>query len=85
MKRLGLDQIFDAMYFNFDNKQPHIFKNEILHQLNLNIYVDDDLHLLKYVAKTNKKTAFFWLHPTLSGVHLPKEITQIVELSDILA
>lgn len=85
MKSLGLDQIFDAMYFNFDNQQPHLFKNKVLKQLHLDIYVDDDIHLLKYVAKDNKKTAFFWLHPTPTSVSHPKEITQIVELSDILA
>jgi len=85
MKHLGLDQIFDAMYFNFDNLQPHIFKNQTLKGLSLDIYVDDDIHLLKYVTKDNKKTKFFWLHPTLSTTHLPKEITQIVQLSDILA
>lgn len=85
MRKLGLDQIFDEMYFNFENKQPHIFKNEIMKQLHLDIYVDDDIYLLKYIAKENKKTALFWLHPAPTSMHLPKEITQILELSDILA
>lgn len=84
MKKLELDQIFDEMYFNFENKQPHVFKNEILKQLHLDIYVDDDIYLLKYIAKENIKTSFFWLHPTPTSVQHPKEITQIVELSDIL-
>jgi len=85
MKHLELDQIFDAMYFNFNNLQPHIFKDQVLKELQLDIYVDDDIHLLKYVAKGNKKTKLFWLHPSLSTTHLPETITQIVQLSDILA
>ena len=85
MQKLELDQLFEAMYFNFENKQPHIFKNEILKQLKLDSYVDDDIHLLKYIAKQNKKTALFWLHPAPTSITHPKEITQIVELSDMLA
>ncbi len=85
MNHLGLDLIFDAMYFNFNNLQPHTFKNQTLKELSLDIYVDDDIHLLKYVARENKKTKLFWLHPTLSTTHLPERITQIVQLSDMLA
>jgi len=57
----GLDKIFDGLYFNFSNEQPHVFKNKLLKELHLDIYVDDDLSLLQYVAKDNPKTKFFWL------------------------
>ena len=33
VKVYGLDLLFDKLYFNFENKQPHIFKNEILPKL----------------------------------------------------
>lgn len=85
MKQLGLDQIFDAMYFNFDNLQPHTFKNEILKKLALDIYIDDDLYLLKYVIRNNRKTKFFWLHPGSSTDDPPKNITRIAKLSEILS
>ena len=26
MEKQGFDKVFDGMYFNFDNQQPHIFK-----------------------------------------------------------
>ena len=66
MKRYGLEQYFDAVYFNFTDKQPHLFKNELLKELKLDIYVDDDLSLLKFVAKDNKKTKLFWLNYSFS-------------------
>lgn len=61
IKKYNLDKIFDHLYFNYDNQQPHIFKNKILKQLKLDIYIDDDLSLLQYVAKDNPKTKFYWL------------------------
>jgi len=43
IKSYELDKIFDEMYFNYDNRQPHEFKNEVLKKLRLDIFVDDDL------------------------------------------
>lgn len=84
MNRHGFDKIFDHMYFNYENKQPHVFKNNVLKRLNLDIYVDDDLHLLNYVAKHNPKTKFFWLYHTPSEHLLEKNVYPITALSDII-
>lgn len=80
---LGLDKIFKAMYFNFENKQPHLFKDEVLKKLKLDIYVDDDIHLLKYVVKGNTFTKFFWLNTSSKTEGLPKGITHISSLPEI--
>lgn len=61
IKKYKLDTIFDTLYFNYHNQQPHIFKNEILKKLHLDIYIDDDLSLLQYVAKDNPDTTMYWL------------------------
>lgn len=61
VKKHKLGSIFEKLYFNYDDKQPHIFKNEILRKLKLDMYIDDDLSLLQFVAKDNPKTKFFWL------------------------
>ena len=66
VKRYSLNKMFNAMYFNYENKQPHEFKNEIIKKLNLDIYVDDDLQLLEYLVKNNYKTKFFWLNKKVS-------------------
>lgn len=62
IKRFNFDKIFNAMYFNYSNNQPHEFKNEIIKKLDLDMYVDDDLQLLEYLADKNPKTKFFWLN-----------------------
>lgn len=83
INKLALDKLFDEMYFNFDNKQPHLFKEEILKKLHLDLYIDDDLSLLKHVAKSNPKTKFFWLNSKQESQSLPKNIEQIDKLSQI--
>lgn len=83
INKYDLDKIFDAMYFNFDNKQPHLFKEKILQKLHLDLYVDDDLSLLRHVAKSNPKTKFFWLNNNDSQQSLPKNISEIRKLNEI--
>jgi hypothetical protein len=84
IKKLSFDKIFDGMYFNFQNKQPHEFKNEVLQRLHIDRYVDDDLYLLKYVAKKNKDMQFFWLNPQKGKHLLTRNITAINSLIDML-
>lgn len=84
INKYKLDKIFDEMYFNFDNKQPHLFKEEILKKLHLDFYIDDDLSLLKHVAKSNPKTKFFWLNHTTDKKSLPKNISEIKKLGEII-
>jgi hypothetical protein len=82
-QRYQLDKLFDKMFFNFANEQPHIFKNRIIKNLKLDYYIDDDLSLIKYVAKHNPKTKFFWLTQESKKIPLPKNIFIIQQLSDI--
>ena len=83
VKKYQLDNIFDKIYFNYDNKQPHEFKNEILQKLNLDIFVDDDLSLVKYVAKDNPRTKFFWFDQNAHTVNLGGNIKAITKLGQI--
>ncbi len=91
VKKHGLDGIFEKLYFNYENKQPHMFKNEVLKKLKLDMYIDDDLSLLQFVARDNPKTKFYWLetdekdsalahHKTLE-----KNVFPITHLSTILS
>lgn len=82
VKSMKIDKLFSEMYFNFANEQPHIFKERILKELKLDIYIDDDLQLLEFVSKTNKRTRYFWLYKGNKGT-VPPEITQIKQLSDL--
>lgn len=84
VKKYKLDKIFDTLYFNFENKQPHLFKDTIITKLHLDLYVDDDLSLIKYIAKHNPKTTFFWLNHHTKTQPLAKNIVEIKQLSEML-
>lgn len=83
VKKYELDKIFDKLYFNYDNKQPHEFKNEILQKLNLDIFVDDDLSLVRHVAKNNPKTRFFWFDQHAKEGIISNNIRAITNLGEI--
>lgn len=83
IQKYQLDKIFDEMYFNFQNKQPHEYKNEIIKKLNLDLYIDDDLSLIQYVAKHNPKTKFFWLTPHKKTHLFSQNVTPISKLTEI--
>lgn len=83
IKRYGLDEVFDGLYFNYKNEQPHKFKNAVLKRLNLDKYVDDDLALLNYVAKENTKTKFYWLNYRGEEKILNKNTVAITKLPEI--
>lgn len=83
-KKLGLDLIFDGMYFNYTNLQPHIFKEQILRELRLDKYIDDDLALLEHVSKHIKKTEFYWLDNHSKPSKLPKNIIRITQIAQML-
>jgi hypothetical protein len=82
IKKHNLDKIFNAMYFNYENKQPHQFKNEIIKKLNLDMFVDDDLQLLEYLIAENPKIKFFWLNNKISKT-LKKNLLAIRTLSEM--
>ncbi len=74
IKQYGFDKIFKGLYFNYENKQPHFFKDHVLKKLKIKKYVDDDFALVKYLAKHNPTIQFYWLNP-----HKNKKITDNIE------
>lgn len=82
IKRYKLDKIFNAMYFNYSNNQPHEFKDGIIKKLNLDKYVDDDLQLLEYLSDKNPKTKFFWLNKKFNKA-LEKNLFAIKNISEM--
>lgn len=82
VKRLQFKKIFNEMYFNFSNQQPHLFKESILKKNNVDKYVDDDLPLLEYLAKKFPKTTFYWLNNKVNR-KLQKNIIAIIQLDSV--
>lgn len=47
----GLDNVFKNVYLNLNNRQPHLFKEEILKKLKPEIFIDDDYLLVDYLVE----------------------------------
>lgn len=84
IKKHKIDPLFKKKYFNFSNQQPHIFKNEIIQKLNIEMFIDDDLDLLLFLAQKNPNIDFFWVNGRLFEPHvtLPNNIISIKNLEE---
>lgn len=58
LKAYGLTHLFHSISFNETNKQPHIFKHEMLRKKKITAHIDDELLLLEYLAKKNPTIRF---------------------------
>lgn len=63
-KRHNFDSIFDKLYFNYLNEQPHEFKDRVVKEVKIDRFIDDDLSLITYLAKNNPNIIFYWLNNT---------------------
>ena len=84
VKKYNFDKIFDSMFFNFKDQQPHIFKDQVIKKMKIDLYVDDDLPLLEFVSENNPDAKFFWLNRKQTQP-LRKNLFAIKHLSEMLA
>lgn len=82
VKRHHFDTLFDGLYFNFKDEQPHLFKTRMIKKLKLDMYIDDDLALLQYVAKKNTTIKLYWLNKHVIG-KVDDRITGVTSLDTI--
>lgn len=82
VQRYGFDNLFKGLYFNYSNKQPHLFKDAIIKELKIQKYIDDDFALIKYLAQHNPHVHFFWLNQK-ENKKMTNNIEAITNLSQI--
>jgi hypothetical protein len=83
VKKAKLQNYFNGIYFNYKNMQPHLFKENIIRKLKIDIYIDDDLDLALYLAKRNPKLTIYWIKDRKVSIKLPKNITPIKDLTEL--
>ena len=55
VKKNEIDLVFDGVYFNKDDEQPHLFKEKMMKELYLDVYVEDNYDVVKYLAQKKYK------------------------------
>jgi hypothetical protein len=66
INKYDLDNVFNELFFNYSDIQPHEFKDKMIKKLKLDKFIDDDLPLLEYLTGKNPKTNFYWLNNLFS-------------------
>lgn len=79
----NLNHYFTKIFFNFDNQQPHIFKNKTIKKYKIELFIDDDLPLLEYLANKNPNVTFFWFNKK-NQKKLRANLLAITNIADIL-
>ncbi len=83
LRRYHLADVFSSVNLNTKNEQPHLFKEKAIKRLKINLYIDDDLDLLKHLHKTCPKTKFFWYNPTHKMASVPSGIIPVTQVAEI--
>ncbi len=87
-----IDKLFKGYFLNKQNEKPHLFKERIIRQLDLDYYIDDNFGIVEYLAEKvgNKKNGFktqiHWIYNFLEKrnpyqykhPHLKKFLEQII-------
>lgn len=82
LKRYHISPYFNKIFLNEKNEQPHLFKEKIIKKMQMQLYIDDDIYLLKYLQKRCPNTKFFWYNPA-NPKNPPQGIINIKKLSEI--
>jgi len=84
LDKYRLRRYFAGIYFNYKNQQPHIFKEQTIKSLGIDIYIDDDLDLSLYLSKQIPKLKIFWISNIKTNtIDLPNNIISIRNLTEL--
>ncbi|MDO8638081.1 MAG: hypothetical protein Q7R43_00780 [Candidatus Daviesbacteria bacterium] len=83
LNKYNLITPFSKIYLNTSDEQPHLFKEKVLKKLNLDLFIDDDLDLLKHLQKQNLKTKLIWYN-TGHKINETQGIIAISNFSEII-
>lgn len=59
LSKRNIGGVFKEIFINFNDKQPHLFKEEVLKRIKPNIFVDDDYLSVEFLRQKLKNTSIF--------------------------
>src|SRR3989338_4549146 len=61
LDRFEMRNIFKSVNFNREDKQPHLFKEELIKNLNIDIFIEDNWDIVQYLSHKSK-AKIFWIY-----------------------
>ena len=84
IKKNNLQTGFTEIYFNEKDEQPHLFKERMIQKLRLDVFVEDNWDIVKYLEKKNAKIIWiynmfdFYLHHPYKFPSLKKAVRSLI-------
>jgi len=77
---------FTASLYNKKNKQPHMFKKEMIEKLDLDIFVEDNWDIIKLLSENKRKSlSILWITNFLDKlIPYPQKFSSLDEVVDYL-
>lgn len=67
IKNSGAQECFTACHFNEKDEQPHKYKERLLNELDLDIFVEDNYDIATHLAKKYKDKTIIWIYNILDA------------------
>lgn len=82
-EKRGLENVFKNIFLNSSDKQPHLFKEEKLREIDADIFVDDDCLIITYLLDKIKGLKIFCYSQDNAdfsdkGVNFVKNLNEII-------
>ena len=57
----NLDTVFENVYFNKNDEQPHMYKEKMIKKLDLDFFIEDNFDIVRFV-NNKSKTKILWIY-----------------------
>ena len=64
INKIEARKYFTGIYYNNNNEQPHLFKEQVIKKLNIDIFVEDNWDIVNHLSK-NTKAKIYWIYNLL--------------------
>ena len=61
LKKINLHNVFKEIHYNKNNQQPHLYKEEKIKKLNLDIFVEDNYDIVHHLNQQTTSTKIWWI------------------------
>ncbi len=61
LKRMDVDHVFKSIHFNQKDEQPHLYKERLVKDLDLDIFIEDNFDIVSHLTKKTKANVY-WIY-----------------------
>ncbi len=62
LKKIGAEKTFKASYLNDHDEQPHLFKERMIKELGLDVFIEDNADIVNYLISKCSATKIYWIY-----------------------